>query len=176
MGTRIVIDENGQYAIISYGQAQPRHTGTARKDAALQAANEIAANRARSRILHFIEESMVVKNSQWGRELSREFSDETIGTETIRNFQKAVRSKHVKVRMHGIRIVKEWSFEHPVTGQVVAGTVIAWSPASEMLSKKAAEMMRNQPKSMEQNKKSGLVEMSHDTPALQSMPVDTSSY
>jgi hypothetical protein len=45
MGTKIVVDDKGQYAVMAYGQAQPRKAASGRELAAIQDANQIAANR-----------------------------------------------------------------------------------------------------------------------------------
>ena len=174
-GTRVVIDENGQYAILAYAQAQPRRSSPARQNAALHQAKQIAANRARGMLVNFIREGMTLRDSEVSQELSREFSDMTFGTETIRDIQKKIIGKNVKISFSGLRVLKEWGTEHPDTGQKVAGAVVAWSPASAEMSKKAAETMRNKPAAkqtgaaVKPNAKSG-------ESSLESMKVDTSAY
>lgn len=177
VGTRIVIDENGQYAVMAYGQAQPRRSSLSRRQAALHQAKQIAANRARAQLVNFIREGMTLHDSELSKELSREFSDLTFGTETVRDYQKKIKGKKVKVKLSGLRTLKEWSFEHPATGQQVAGAIVAWSPASASLSKQAGEMMATQAKPEPQA--TGTAPPQAETteaPALQSMEIDTSAY
>ncbi len=178
VGTRIVIDENGEYAVLAYGQAQPRRTGPGRKQAALHQAKQIAANRARAQLVNFIREGMTLKDSEIAQELSREFSDMTFGTETVRNYQKKINGKKVKVKLSGLRVLKEWSFAHPSTGQQVAGAVLSWSPASADLSKQAGEMMKQSmhPKAAKAKSSEVAGGTQGNGPALQSMDVDTSAY
>ena len=177
-GTRIVIDENGDYTVMAYAQAQPRRAAPGRRQAALHQAKQIAANRARAMLINFIREGMTLKESQARRELSQEFSDMTFGTETLRDYQKKIKSKRVKVKLSGLRVLKEWDIAHPATGQPVAGAVLAWSPASARLSKKAAETMRN---SMHSGSKAGKVsnpaqKTNGSIPSLPPVKVDTSAY
>ncbi|PIE59387.1 MAG: hypothetical protein CSA32_04145 [Desulfobulbus propionicus] len=176
-GTRIVVDENGQYAVLAYGQAQPRRTNPGRKQAALHDATQIAANRARAQLLNFIREGMTLRGDEIGKELSREFSDMDFATNITREYRKIINSKKVKVQLRGLRTIKEWHYEHPATGQVVAGSVLAWSPASAALSRKADQMLNNSQRKKEtarpvEKNKAG----QSDEVTLQSMEVDTGAY
>lgn len=173
LGTRIVIDENGHYSVLAYAQAQPRRSGPSRTQAALQTAKQIAADRARAMIVNYIKEGMTMRNEENSRELSREFSDMSVGTETVRKYEHSLTGRQVKIRLRGIRVVKEWSMAHPETGQTVAGAVIAWSPSSASLSKQIDSTMKNGRVKNKQPEKqlpvsSGAI--------LESMDVDTSAY
>lgn len=175
LGTRVVIDENGQYSIIAYGQAQPRRSAPSRKLAALSQAKQIAANRAKGQIVNFIKEGMTLRESELSQELSREFSDMTVGTNIIRDYQKVIKSKKVRIKFQGLRVLKEWAVKHPATGQEVAGAIVVWSPASAALSKKAAKTMQSKPAHKKpENQGSGA--KAGGTPGLESMKVDTSAY
>jgi len=134
-GTRIVIDENGHYAVLAHAQAQPRRSSPNRTQAALQTAKQIAGDRARAMIVNYVKEGMTMRNEEDSQELSREFSDMTVGTETLRQYKHSISGRKVKVQLRGIRVLKEWSMAHPESGQTVAGAIIAWSPSSASLSK-----------------------------------------
>ncbi len=176
-GTRIVIDENGQYAVLAYGQAQPRRSNPGKKQAALHDATQIAANRARAQLLNFIREGMTLREEEIGKELSREFSDMDFATNITREYRKVINSKKIKVKLRGLRTIKEWHYEHPATGQMVAGSVLAWSPASVKLSSKADQMLSSNQKEKENiqpvEKNSG---KRGEEIKLQSMQVDTGAY
>lgn len=176
IGTRIVIDEKGEYVVLAYAQAQPRRTGPGRRQAALYQAKQIAANRARAQLVNFIREGITLKDSEASKELSREFSDMTFGTETIRDYQKMIAGKRVKVKLSGLRILKEWSLAHPATGQHVAGAVVSWSPGSARLSKQAGEIMQRAKDSGTRKTTSPADISRKEVPALQSMKIDTSAY
>lgn len=172
MGTKIVVDDKGQYAVIAYGQAQPRRAAAGRELAAIQDANQIAANRARSALVNFIQEGLTLRESELSNELSREFSDMTVGTELVRDYQKKIAGKNMKVKLSGLRVIKEWSTKHPETGQDIAGTVIAWTPSSAQTSKEAATMMESKPV----KEGSAAPQPNKDSKPLESMKVDTSAY
>jgi hypothetical protein len=171
-GAKIVVDEKGQYAVMAYGQAQPRRAAPGRELAAIQDANQIAANRARAAIVNFIQEGLTLRESELSEELSREFSDMTFGTEVVREYQKKITGKNVKVKLSGLRVIKEWNAKHPETGQDVAGTVIAWTPSSAQMSKAAAAAMENQ----QTGEASTGTQPGKDSKQLESMKVDTSAY
>ncbi len=172
VGAKIVVDEKGQYAVMAYGQAQPRRAAPGRELAAIQDANQIAANRARAAIVNFIQEGLTLRESELSEELSREFSDMTFGTEVVREYQKKITGKNVKVKLSGLRVIKEWNAKHPETGQDVAGTVIAWTPSSAQVSKAAAAAMENQ----QTGGASTGTQPGKDSKQLESMKVDTSAY
>lgn len=172
LGTRIVVDDKGQYAVISYGQAQPRKAPQGRELAAIQDATEIAGNRARAALVNFIQEGLTLRDSELSQELSREFTDDTFGTEMIRDRQKKIAGKNVKVKLSGIRVLKEWNAKHPETGQEIAGTVIAWTPSSAQISKQAAATMENKI----DIEGTVIPPANKDSKPLESMKVDTSAY
>lgn len=177
IGTRIVIDENGEFAVLAYGQAQPRRTSPKRAESALHQAKQVAANRARAAMVNFIKEGLALRDEEISQELSQEFSDMTVGTETLREYKHFIKGKKVKVKLSGLRVLKEWSMKHPATGQKVAGAVVAWSPASTVLSKQADQMMKAKPKVSEKQSGSAQSAVPQTTePTLQSMKVDTTAY
>ncbi len=173
-GTRIVIDENGHYAVLAYAQSQPRRASPSRMQAALQTAKEIAANRARGQIVNYIKEGLTVRDEEKSRELSREFSDMTVGTETVRKYNHRIAGRKVKVNLRGLRILKQWDMDHPETGQKVAGAVVAWSPSSAALSEKIDSVMKARPKA--DKKEPSKTTDDKSGAEIESMPVDTSKY
>lgn len=175
LGTRIVIDENGHYTVMAYAQAQPRRSSPSRVQAALQDAKQTAANRARAQIVNFVKEGLTLSDQEISQELSREFSDMTVGTETLRNIEHRISGRRMKLNLRGVYVVKEWSMPHPETGQNVAGAVIAWSPSSATLSKEMDETMKAQPETDEMMKTKSKPSKD-EVQALESMPVDTSQY
>ena len=96
----------------------------------------------------------------------------TVGTELVRDYRKIISGKNVKVKLSGLRVIKEWDAKHPETGQPVAGTVIAWSPSSASVSKEASATMDNQ------TAREGVAapQLQKDSKPLESMKVDTSAY
>lgn len=174
MGAKIVVDEKGNYTVLSYGQAQPRRAAVGRELAAVQDATQVAAGRARAAIVNFVEESLVLKDREKSEEVSREFSDGTFGTESIRDYQRIIQGKRVQVKLSGLQILKEWSVKHPETGQTVAGAIVAWSPSSAQISQAASAVMDAQ--SVPDPQSQGTPQPNQEGKTLESMQVDTSAY
>lgn len=175
LGTRIVIDENGDYAVLAYAQAQPRRSSPSREQSAMQLAKQIAAERARAQIVNYIREGLTMRSEEYSRELSREFSDLTVGTETLREYRHRIKGRKTRVKLRGLRVVREWDLAHPETGQKVAGAIIAWSPSAARLSEKMDNTMKARPKAAKAGGKK--TEQTGDSGAvIESMPVDTSAY
>jgi len=174
-GTRIVIDENGDYAVLAYAQAQPRRSSPGREQSAMQLAKQIAAERARAQIVNYIREGLTMRSEEDSRELSREFSDLTVGTETLREYRHRIKARKTRVKLRGLRVVREWNLAHPETGQKVAGAVVSWSPSAARLSEKMDNTMKGQPKAA---KPAGQETEKNESPSvvIESMPVDTSVY
>ncbi len=176
-GTRITTDENGDFIVLAYAQAAPRNTSPSRRASAVHDAKEIASNRARALITNYIREGMAYSSSEQSEELLREFSDQTVGVEILREVSRKIKGQKTKVRLRGLHQVKEWAEKHPETGQWIAGVVIAWSPTSMKASQKMEEAMRKKPlpkKETETKKSVGQVD---PIPVdLGSVPINTSAY
>ncbi len=174
-GTRVVIDEHGQFAVVAYAQAQPRRAPPGREGSATHDAKKVAATRARAQIVNFIKESLSMRSGEQASQVLREYSDLTFATKTVREYRERITGAKVSVTFRGIRTLKEWSYPHPVTGQPVAGVVAAWSPSSSNMAAQMKDAMSQRatrkavsppPKRASQG--------AHRT--LESMPVDTSQY
>jgi len=175
LGSRIVVDEKGHFVVLSYAQAQPRKSAPTRQGSALELAKQIAAERARAQIINFVREGLVFNDSEASDELTREFSDQTVGTETLREFRKKIVGRKNRIRLRGVRTVKQWSATHPVTGQKLAGAVIAWSPSSAELSHRIDNLMKSKPAAQKAGTK-GANDSATKGPAIESIKVDTSAY
>jgi hypothetical protein len=162
--------------VLAYGQAQPRRTNPNRQQAALYDAKQVAANRARAHIVNFIREGITLRETELSDELSREFSDMTLGTEIVREYRKKIAGQKVKIKLQGLRILKEWNYQHPTTGQEVAGAVVAWSPSSAEMSKGVTHTMRNEKPASVQKQIAAPNDNQAKTPQIESMKVDTSAY
>lgn len=176
-GTRIMIDENGDFVILAYAQAAPRSTGPSRRASAVHDAKEVASNRARALMTNYIREGLTLSSSQQSEELLREFDDLTAGVEILREVSRKIKGQKTKVNLRGLRQVKEWAEKHPETGQWIAGTVVAWSPTSMEASQKMEEAMRKKPlpnKEAATKKSANPAEV--DPVDLSSVPVNTSAY
>lgn len=171
-GTRIMVDENGHYNVLAFAQAQPRRSSPSREQSALSTAKSIAANRARAMITNFIKEKVSLSENETSKEIFQEFDDYSTGAQTLRNFQQAIKGHKKTVKLSGIRTLRQWSMQHPATGQKVAGSVVLWSPSSRQMSKDMDNAMRLKPKSSttKPNKKSFSNEV------IESINIETTAY
>lgn len=176
-GTRITVDENGDYIVLAYAQAAPRNTSPSRRASAIHDAKEVASNRARALMTNYIREGMELSNREQSGELLREFDDLTVGVEILREVSRKIKGHKTKVKLRGLRQVKEWAEKHPKTKQWVAGTVVAWSPTSMKASQKMEEAMRKKPlPNKEAATKKSTNPAKVDPVDLSSVPVNTSAY
>jgi hypothetical protein len=175
MGTRVVVDENGHFAVVAYAQAQPRRAAPARQQSAIHTARKIAANRARAQIVNFVKESLSLRSSEKTDELSQEYSDMTVGTETIREFREKIAGTKVEVKLRGLRTLKEWDQPHPLTGEPVAGAVLVWSPSGAEMAADMDRVMKEQSQQFKAEAAPSPVPQSSDK-VLESMPINTTQY
>jgi hypothetical protein len=141
LGARVVKDEKGDFMVMAYGQAQPRPAPAERAQSAAQLAKEIAAERARGQLVNFVREGIAMSSDERSTELSREFSDMTVGTETMREVRRRIDAKGEKLELKGLRVATEWVADHPASGQPVAGAVVVWSPTGAKTAAKMTEAM-----------------------------------
>jgi len=141
VGSRVMIDENGDYSVVAFAQAEPRRSSQSRQESALRNAKDIAANRGRAMITNFVKETVAITENETSKEIFQEFEDFSTGAESIREFQQVMRGQKKTIKLSGIRTLTEWSMKHPETGQKVAGSVIVWSPSSRQMSKDIEDAM-----------------------------------
>lgn len=173
-GSRIMVDENGQYNVITFAQAEPRRSSPSRTESALRNAKDIAANRGRAMLSNFAKETVSLSENETSQEIFQELEDMSRGTETVRDFQRIVKGHRNTIKMRGVRVIKEWSMDHPKTGQKVAGAVVIWSPSGLQMSGDMDNAMRQKPV---QSTKGTMQEKT--TPLegrIESVPIDTSAY
>jgi len=176
-GTRIVVDEKGQYNLVAFAQAEPRKASPSRQQSSIKAAKSIAAGRARAMIARFVTETVSLSELDTSAEIFQEMEDFSGGAETIRDFRKLTSGKSKNVLLRGLKLVKEWSIDHPETGQKVAGAVVSWSPTSREMSERMENIMLNKkPKAHQQKDNKGLKSIQSSGIVIQSVPVDTSDY
>ena len=144
-GTRLMVDEKGHYNVVAFAQAAPAKSNSTRQQSALKRAKDIAKTRAEGMIAAFVKETVSGSESENATEVIQEFEDGTQGTEVIRSYIKARKGKARNVRLRGLTKVTDWSIDHPVTGQKVAGAVVMWSPSSRAMSEHMLRKMNEKP-------------------------------
>ena len=174
-GTRVMVDEQGQYNVVAFAQAEPARSASTRQNAAVHRAKEIAENRARAMIVNFVAEKVVLKSKQGVDQIFQEREDTSSGTRITRRLQKVVQGQRQTLKISGLRTLKKWSMTHPVTGQKLAGAVVVWSPASRDMAKRMAQSMKGpqpKPKAEPVKKKAPRQEPQ----IIESVTIDTSAY
>lgn len=128
MGVQVVVNAQGQSALIAFGQAAPRNSAPAQSKAALQDALDAARNRARGSIANFIKEKVAFSDQETSGELTKEFADSDFGVQNIRNVERVI-SGYAKVpQIQGLFPYGQWVIKHPGTDQTIAVAAMVWSP------------------------------------------------
>lgn len=133
-GVRSMIDENGQYCLVSFGQASARTSST-------QSANnayEKAYLAAQAQIRSFVGETVAYNAENQIAEAQMEFVDAETGDEsTLRvdfsKFQTFRESKADVLTIRGISQLKTWRMLHPETEKYVYGSIAVWTPDNKAL-------------------------------------------
>ena len=175
-GTRVMVDDQGQFNVVAFAQAEPARAAPDRRNAAIHRAKEIAENRARAMIVNFVAEKVVLKSNQDSQQIYQEREDTSSGTNITRSLRKVVQGRRQSLKISGLHTVKRWSATHPVTGQKLAGAVVVWSPSSRDMARRMAQSMKGpqpKPKSAPPAKQ----EAPRQPPRMiESVTIDTSAY
>lgn len=124
-GVRQVIGPNGEYGVLGFAQAAPR-AGNRR---AINAAYNKAKLSAMFNVRQFAGEIASVETQQRNSETATSFSDGMESYEYDDSYQEKIRAKAEAINISGMRVVKYWNGEHPITGAPVAGAVVLWTPS-----------------------------------------------
>lgn len=128
-GTRIIVNEKGQRALLAYGQAEIAGVSPDQRDRARSAALDRAELHARSEIVSFVGECLFAQQEVESRALSRAY-------EGLAQDGSSIEIKHVlqiraispPVSLTGIEKLKGQIVQHPETKQDIAIVAVLWSP------------------------------------------------
>lgn len=175
-GTRLMIDEKGDYNVVAFAQYAPSEVNPNRRENALQEAKGNAANRASGLIRAFVNETVSGSVQEDFSEVIQEFEDGTQATEIIRKTIKERKGKSRAKNLRGLATVTDWSIDHPVTGQKVAGAVVVWSPSSRAMSESMLRKMNEKPNIKNSENPSKPIKPSQMEDGLEPVIVDTSIF
>ena len=175
-GTRIMVDEQGQYNVLAFAQAAPAPSSPNRQNAAIHRAKEIAENRARAMIVNFVAEKVVLKSKQGVDQIFQKRADLSDGTAITTSLQKVVQGKRQTLKISGLRTLKKWSMTHPETGQKVAGAIVVWSPSSRNMAKRMAHAMQGPKQPMPSRTLPSATQQPRKSRIIESVNIDTSAY
>lgn len=144
-GVRIVYDENGQPALLSFGQWSP---SVKTEDPALnrqysRIAQQQARNLADGYITLFLNSSAMYEESSTVGDMiehyyevdSSGFVAEKVAKEIRDEIRKQSRVRG-KTLIVGLRDLYKWTKKHPTTGHTVTGVVRVWTPDSQRAARK----------------------------------------
>jgi len=139
-GVRVLIDDDGDRALVAFGQSSPKVRASDSKlkqNAAFQAARAAAQDMADGALTDFVNSSVVLESktmmeesSEVNQIITQDFEEEQ---ESI-NIGMAV-DRLIKSRGHanlsGVVTLKQWTANHPDTGHLIFGHILMWSPTSQ---------------------------------------------
>jgi len=126
MGVLTTVDKNGQSVILSYGQSEIRKTSS-RQSAAESRAFAQAANIARDNLKNFVAQDIALEEITENAEVLSDYADGTSDFFSQNKFEQSIKSKMSSVENLRSYEMKRWKAQHPQSGHMVAGVVIAWS-------------------------------------------------
>ena len=138
-GVRIMTDENGNRAVVGFGQWSPaitRNDSKLRRKISTKAARDIARNNADGFISDFVNSTVVVNdrqklesNAEVNRVISSGQIEEVESADIGAMLDKLVKQSG-RSKLEGVSTVTSWTANHPVTGHLIVGHVLMWSPST----------------------------------------------
>ena len=125
-GTEMLRDEDGTYHLIAYAQAGP---GTTSKTSLSIASNK-AKTRAMGELAMFSKENAKLTEALESAENISELSNNTVNYESHEAYQKDLSSITSPINFSGAQVIGQWAAKHPVTEQVIVGSIVGWSTKS----------------------------------------------
>lgn len=141
-GVKQVINEHGNYALLSYAQSAP----TTDTDRSMQAAMDKAKLQAEGLIRQYAGEIYAVASLLEEVENSQQLESGEANIEYDSDYQQTINAKAESLKISGMSTLKRWSAPHPVTGKKIAGVVVMWSVDSVQAAKKLSNQMSEVPK------------------------------
>jgi len=138
-GVRVMTDDNGDRALVAFGQWSPQITkndSKMKQNMAIDAAREIAYDLADGSLTDFInstvtlEQKSNIQGSDVIEKLIRSDSEESLESNKAgANIDKLIK-QHGRTNLTGTTTVKRWTANHPETGHLIVGHILMWSPAT----------------------------------------------
>jgi len=128
-GVQLKTDENGALNLVSFcqsGQKNKRASKSASRKAALCAQKQIR---------QYAGESLYSSSRADEAESLEVFEGEMEVYENDSSFEDAIKTESAKMKISGISRLNSWHTKHPITKQVIRGTVMAWSPGAAAIAK-----------------------------------------
>jgi hypothetical protein len=120
-------DQNGDLVLVSFNQARPVNDSTGAELSAQRRAGTFAAGEIR----RFLGEQIALVDDVFRSETVKDFEDNTRETEAKEGGRFVYEAMADKISITGIGPVRDWTAKHPVTGQIIVGSVKMWSPSGK---------------------------------------------
>lgn len=138
-GVRVMTDDNGDRALVAFGQWSPKVTRNDSKmklNMAVKAAREQANLLADGALTDFVNSTLVLENKSTiasSDDINKIISPDQVEDSESSNVGALV-DKVIKqnghARLQGVATVKTWTANHPETGHLLVGHILMWSPAT----------------------------------------------
>jgi hypothetical protein len=128
-GTQMVRNENGDYVLLAFAQAQPQSNSQQSKDLAYK----MARLQAQGFIRSFLGEGISSTNDMLQREESTEFEDESSEVKMDSANSSKVQAIAEKLPIKGMQESHQWETLHPANSGAVVGVVMEWKASSAQL-------------------------------------------
>lgn len=138
-GVKQLLDEKGNYVLVSFGQAGVKSNS----GVSLEIAKKEAENYARGYIRNFAGEDVCISNGNFDNEIYEEFVDEADEENILNVFQEKIESVAKELEIRGISTLKTVKVKHPKTGKNVCIAVCTWSPKSKSLAEEFGAKMQS---------------------------------
>ncbi len=151
LGVTTTVDSNGQYVVLAYGQAEVRKVSK-RQSAEVNRAYSKAANQARDNLKNFVAQDISVEEITENQEKLTEYADGSDNLFTQDKFEQVINAKMTSIDNLRSYTMKRWTATHPISGDTIAGIVVAWSKefsnksraVEKTLNTSDEELLRNQ--------------------------------
>lgn len=142
-GTEMLRDENGQFHVIAFAQSAPKTKSKTSQNLAVQKARLRAEGELRS----FAQEYVVLNDAIENHESAEELTDAMQNYESSEAFEKRLSSISGPIKINGIRQLGVWGAKHPLTDQIIIGSIVSWSPDGALSAKEMKSQLNSKAKS-----------------------------
>jgi hypothetical protein len=124
-GTEMIRDERGQFHLIAYAQSAPQSESAT----SLNLATEKARLRAVGELRGFAQEYAVFNSAMQAREKAEELVNAMANYESAEALEQTLQSVSPPKSISGTSTLGTWAAKHPLTNQVIVGSIVRWSPS-----------------------------------------------
>jgi hypothetical protein len=142
-GIEMLRDENGQFHVIAFAQSAPKTNSKTSKNLAVQKARLRAEGQLRS----FAQEYVVLNDALENSESAEELTDAMQNYESNEAFGNKLSSISGPIKINGVKQLDVWGAKHPLTGQIIIGSIVSWSPESAISAKEMKSQLNAPAKS-----------------------------